>query len=159
MRPQETGSVPFQSMPLRSYTAHPSGDLEASNGNNGDSWKGPNETYNIEQAAAPKQQFHLLPGARIEPRPYVHKYFVHRPQLLQYVEQGELVDSHGHRRGSRSVDELNLSRSAEGEGENGSVIDVHEHLVEQDSDNSNVQRSWCADDPFRSGLLIVIQAG
>lgn len=161
MRPQETEPTPFQSVPLGIYTAHPSGDLEASNSMNEDSWKVTNEPYNADKGMPPKQQLHLLPGARIEPRPYVHRYFLHRPQLLQYFEQGELVDSHGRRLGSTSVNELGLSRSAEGgRGEDGSVSDVHEHLVEADSDKSKIQRSGCAEAHFRSGgALIGMQTG
>ncbi len=53
-----------------------------------------------------------------EDRPFFHKYFFRRPRLLQYYENGELVDSHGHR----------------------SSVDVYEHLVDDTSGDPKVQR-------------------
>lgn len=70
-----------------------------------------------------------------EGRPFFHKYFFRRPRLLQYYDNGELVDSYGQR----------------------ASVDIHEHLVDDTSGDPKIQRGMSRGYP-RDHILMTGQA-
>jgi hypothetical protein len=95
----------------------------------------------------PKRGLTVRPDARVDPRPYVHKYFFRRPRLQQYYQHGALIDARGHRKEPMLVEELVLSKSALADGEGGTLdrSDSQAQVPEQSAaDTSKVQRGLMA---------------